>query len=1403
MTSLPLGPATRNLFDAPLGDDVRQQFASDPYRNVYTTPTGGLTFSEPSGGFLPSLRSRLTTSARISDELQLGGIGQFALRSGADWYADYQADRALEKVQMPGPYLNRDENGWNVLIGGEQKSARDVGIQELWDSFSTLRQRMMLQAGYSPETLRGIRIQNAEQFAEKWPLLNEAILGRQWLERSAEEAPIRNFFAGATELAAQIGTDPFLLLSLGATSVVKSSAKTATIRAAATASVDDAAKAIEKITGKNYATQIAEYVAEGPSQIAARQAISQGRSGAARAIFQGGATAYGATAGSAMAYAAHSYNLETGMVDPSQDMDVPWLQASMGGLLGFGLSEVGLRAMNRSYGQITKRTYLEESPVYNLGSEINARLYDSKPQTLDQMVDMEHIKAADAIEDYVGTMYTPQQVRELKQVSNLIEAAGIEDSATTRTLRDYLLTMPSHDELTRFLSVAEGDTVSPLQRALDSGDLPETAFAQARRELWELEPKLREARASGNQTAAKALSRQVAAAQNAYTESLSRLKLNDVGLEGKPVGLVDALRSIANDVPISALPTRDLQVAAVQRILNEPVVTENYWTTSIVPWFQNSWLGKTTGYLSPSMRMKRGLGSDNAKEALISRMMAVIDPRGFGQHEILRTEDGRAINNAKEKVRDWEITALEPLNQMVNASTAGKSDTVVAEDFGNIIRASAGLEDALPHNANIVNHIRGRLDDMGSRGVQTTTLNNQLEDFVPIYTVDRLSPDMIETMKTSWFEKHMATHSKEMGRTAPVHYNTLARLGYLKKDGAIHRFASDIPEGFSNRIDPDTGEMLMPQTVADLGDEFVDDYYKALDDSLRIEAEWVIDRRTRKGIDYNPDADDQLNTPWVGETQNAKAINNFVRSEMSRRIEQEVLLDPRVIQSGAIDTNPMHYMEWYGRSTGYNIMRDEALGEMFGQPVRWSVFMDALSREAGDDKAAQEVLKVLEHIDKSNAHRLGTRQEGALPANILANAAGIMASAGVTPTIMGTEGSVTLARALTSVQYYPTLVDNIQTALKHFLDTGYARSIGFENQWDQFSSRVIADHGDHMSRALQDNPAAQIATNASKWTRVVSGERPLTNTLKQMNYDVTYGKLWRYRKNLDKLADMDLQKVVEDSKVDRGLARQAGIPYGDYRLFKQYGLLDPQILRAAQRVHELDSKALSSRGRLRSVMLKLDDPEQAAVRELDKRLDRFAWNDAEDLIATPSAATRASATGAFGDSPWLRLLSGFTSWAMAFQTATIGRAGSASYSKQAGFVALYLAGEIFSQMYRDTVYGGYSIDEAADRWRDKPEQSVALTLSRLPVWGAFNPWMGAVQAMSGGYGTGAASAFDAPALSVFDRAVRSTASVGKSVINGEEISESDIRSMNRIAPPFNLWWLRATERIGEGFESQR
>jgi hypothetical protein len=325
-------------------------------------------------------------------------------------------------------------------------------------------------------------------------------------------------------------------------------------------------------------------------------------------------------------------------------------------------------------------------------------------------------------------------------------------------------------------------------------------------------------------------------------------------------------------------------------------------------------------------------------------------------------------------------------------------------------------------------------------------------------------------------------------------------------------------------------------------------------------------------------------------------------------------------------------------------------------------------------------------------------------------------------------------------------------------------------------------------------------------TRVASLERGTTAVLKSYNYNFSYSKLWKYRKKLDKMIAMG------DSPISH-----RGQPFGGYGPLREKPVcllvttscskalvfLTPYMLKIAKKVNDIDGNALSRRERMRDIAVRMGDEDRRLLDELEARLDAFAQDDANNLIATPSASTRAASAGEWTQNPILRLLTAFTSWGMTFQAATLSRVGTSAYHKQAGLLALFIAGEITNQMYRDVIYGGMSIDDAAARWTEEPEKNTAILLSRLPVWGSFNPATGIAHMLAAGYGSGAASVVDSPALSMVDRGISATWAAAKARYNGEEIPESSIRAYERILPGANFWWIRAIDRATEGFETTK
>lgn len=1404
------GPSVRNPFDAELGQDVRARYMADPYERVFIDEyTGRPTILEPKGAFYKAVGARAIEGSRVLE--QMPGFSRIFLSGPTDYLFRAVGNELRESTVFPSPFIGQSEDGWMVMMpedvknGFSQRPAREVSIQDLWNSFDTLYKRMMLQNGYSPETLRGIQITTAEDFAQKWPALLEGIRGRQWLQSTAEQMPIRSAISIPAEILMQIGTDPTFIISAGAAAGYKAAAKRSLVRMAATGNAETAAAALARITGKDYAKQIANLISEGPSQIVGRQAIEQGRSFVGRGIIQGGATATGATYGATFGYAQQLHDLEMAQRDPSEGLDFPTREVVQGGILGLAFSQLGLWSINQSLGPMTHKSMIEDSGVYGLQKEISRRVIESSPKRAEELVDVEQMAAIDSIETYIGVLYTPDRAARLRGVAGDLANAKIEDSATAKTLRDYMLNHPTADELESFMKVAEGDSVSGLQRAVDSGDIPETRASKVRKELHAAQEAELAAIRNNDKAAVKAARRRFVAAQEEYNDIYkNEIRLSAVGVEGNPVGLVEAMRKVSSNVPIATFEKASDQVKAVRELLRNPIVRENYNTTSVVPFIMDTKLAKAGDLFIGGARLRRDLASEDEQVRMVSQMFNLVDSKSYGQSEYLRYSNGERFISGRERWDEADTKYINPIVNLNYAMEKGASDQKIIELRINTMRAMGGLEDAIPETMNLANFNRGMLDDIGQIGRESGTFKQLLPDYVPTYTAKITTPAQVKTYANRYYRTLMKRFGNK-NLSDDVNFNMLAHLGWVKKQGDRHVFIKGIPDDFSSRLDPETGEMLIPRKVSEINEKYRDGYFNGLESGLRLEAEWATANKARRTKDYDPDAPDDAQTSYVGNNPNAKSINNFVRSDMNRRIEQEVSLSREVLESGFIETNPVEYMPAYLRGIGETVFLDQAASEFAGQPLQWKTIFRAMEEEVKGNKRATENLKILDNIRKSNVGKLRSASEGAATAYVISNIMSGSVTGGLTPKIaVGVEGTFTAAQGLTNFRQYPLMIGKMKSALKAAIDNQYAKSKGYEHALDDHAGRWIADMDSHINEDARQSKLAVGSHVYSTVMRTVALERPISNFLRDWQHSSKYASLWSYRNKLAKWADADLQQIVTDKKTAKKIARENGFRnFADYRELKDSGLLDKDMLNIAEKIHELDPEALGYQARLRNLIPKLEEADAVNARLLDERLHRMALEHTQDIIATPTGATRAVASGAFGESPWMHLAASMSTYATTFQAATTNRLGSSAYNTQAAFTALFVAGEIFAMMYNDVINNGYSVDEAAAKWEDHPVEMTSNLILRMPVWGAFNPITNLMGIAAGGYGAGSAALLDSPALNFADRSIRAAWGAAGQIARGEKPTDAQVRQLKRVAPPTNLWWIRGTERVLEGLESER
>lgn len=1607
MTTLPTDFASRQASLSPiLGDEGPGSLLSlsnltnaNPFDRLYVDSIGRPTFATPDAGFGASLRGRLMQSAGMTD--QLGGVGKVGLRSGMDWIAALALENSYKpKVQLPGGFLDNDEGPLMVGLRTGAKEASKVRLADYWETLDPIQKRMLEQNGYGLQTFQTLGMQTASDFAERWPDIVTALRAHQMVEQTKADNPILSKAAFTTELGMQIVTDPFLWLSFGTSSVAKAGTRKAIQEVVQAGIKGTAAESLETLTKRAARWQtIDEVLGQGPIQFLAGRNLVEGRQLTARALLQGSGVLYGASAGTAMGYAEQTYSLTTGLSDPSQDLQTPYLSAAAGGLLGLGMSEIGLRTMNRSFGMLSNGDYTAYNGIYNLASDVINQQYQRGKVTLDSLMDMEQVSSAEGIEEIMGVLYTRQEVRDL---APLVDAADLTDPARVKTLREYMAQAPTSSELKEYLSrpqaaeplqradknsgfvdpsvdtrgqqrqfhgtqkpiasladegysnpaniyggfgtfyttdaydVSKGytrkstsgvvyevvekqpvamydmeaplgdDLLASVQRdavasdalkvfqeqtgrqpnlrelfdeirtqsksaglsqdevqlvftdfidglkqrgfggmshqggrntgtsphtvkiyfnakdqielvktqeitkeipksALDRGEVPPTKFSEVRDAMFDLPPRIREAAAAGDNKTAEKLRRELAEYQNEYMRLLSdEFRLNDIGNASKIPGLVEALRSLVNDVPIATLESQNLRSAETARRLitvYQDRQGEDFYTTQVIPWIQNNRvLRKVNTFLNPGQRARVAMTSDDPVTSIIGKSISLVDNSAFHVKERFQNADGSEVADVRTRARTFTIQHLVPLEIVSTRAIKGMDAAQAKSTFKDAVSIAIGKKaDGSQQSMDIAKALRSMMDAVGVRGTRAGYLNNILENYLPAYMKPNLSVEQEGIFKTVWTEHSMRRFGPQAGPDAEVHYNTLAKMGYVKKRGKVHVASSKMPEGFSTLLD-DNGKMLLPTKVSEISDAHIADYQAALGDAVVAEADWIYRQRAARANDYGMyDPDAEVDVPVYGDSDRAASIRNFVRSDLGRRIEQEILFDERLLDADIIEIDPVKIGQYYTRSTGYNISRAEALADLFGEPVAWGDFIKALE-DLPKTQEGVDVLELLKSVDATQAGRVRMNSEG----SVFAYSLGQFASAGVnqtiTPTIVATEGAATIVRSIMSPQLYSDFADTVKDFVKYLVDGNFAKLDGVEQEFERASGRVLVEFNDHLPQAVRESRIAQTAESLNTASRILGGERFATRAFRGLNFRLSYGRLGKYSNKLDRLAG--LQRRFATAAEEIGAARAAGISRADLVQLRSAGLLDDRMLGIAKKIVAVDPKGLQSRERLTAVVAGFDSQADRALgSELNQRISQKALDDAESFVATPTATSRATASGSWSRYPVLKLMAGFTSWSMTFQNRTMTRLSTAAYDKQAGFLGMFLAAEIMNQMYRDVMYGGYSPEDAAQKWKDDPVKNTAVLLSRMPVWGPFNPATGLVQMFAAGYGGGLSSIADSPALSVMDRTIRSAVGVGEALSRGESPSESDTRTMDRVIPGWGLWYLQGSRRTVEGFNT--
>ena len=226
------------------------------------------------------------------------------------------------------------------------------------------------------------------------------------------------------------------------------------------------------------------------------------------------------------------------------------------------------------------------------------------------------------------------------------------------------------------------------------------------------------------------------------------------------------------------------------------------------------------------------------------------------------------------------------------------------------------------------------------------------------------------------------------------------------------------------------------------------------------------------------------------------------------------------------------------------------------------------------------------------------------------------------------------------------------------------------------------------------------------------------------------------------------------------------------------GLHTRESQRAIKRFLEINKEALYHPEHATRVALKeTDESLRNAMVDLADRMKILSREATDRVIVTRSVGTALRENDALG-----ALVLQFMTYPAGWFNGYLRRASQGPNAALAGYLGLYLAGEATAAMVRDLVYRGNSPEEVLKDWEENFGEKLANIAIRMPIAG---PWSSFVLAPLTALATGERARLSLssnPAFSLAENTLGSTVGATRSLLDGEGITDSQLRGITRQAP---------------------
>ena len=1407
------------------------QTSSNPFERPGVDENLLPTFVQQESGFFDTIGQRF---ARGAAELEPLGGRRFLLESIPEMVADFNRSE-----QVPGPYLN---NNSVFVIDNKQYDPADVRLDDILDNMPPEIEASLNIYGMNRDRLKELQISDGQKFADFYPALMQQIRVSQSLQAYNEQNPILAGVAGGTHFVSNIIADPLFIAGLlftgGSTTAAREGTKQTSkglIRASLKKAVDGPSSALlKKIAGDK------------AKQTILTRSLIVGGGAAAGGIYTTSADV--AAQQYSMELGLIDPDLQTNYAALGIGLAAGGLLSEIAYRSATGAKILPVRKIlsrnPESTGSLTTAHILakegtaaerlgrtkplnESSDTIVAGDFVQSmvpELYD--PDTSDAFVrflltdnnlaDINMVKLADYMaqfpdaDELLGVLTSPTTVsRELTppELTNNLKKSGLKvgsgvvvgrtasDTSTvvsatvdeitelglvkittvfgeTRLIKPNEITefypagLPTSGELrtgtVKGITPTSTTKTSPL---LSDEPLPRTKYQKLTDdvEFYDAQVKqFRQTRARKEEIKATRLRDKAKAARDTHIEESFNLKKTSLG---------DAIRRNMQDIPISAEMNATARIQMISNTLNNVLNerTENRSGIGVMSRFQHVSGKLGSKWLLPRQYIKADIGSDNKVQSLIGFMSGLIDNHGLDNAEVLRNADGQVITPASvrwQEMNDGGVHRVQRESDILKRSGYDMDEAYMQVGM-HITKGDPLPKELLP----LYKELKPYLDNIGRRGVAARTIDNINPNFMPVKIKQIFNHEVVKKAWTNVYVRKYLDIFNTSFSDSPVNYRALEKAKFIEKaDGE-----------WVSRISPLTNEPFfdaVPTKVGQLTPQMLEMYEPLLAQSIKLDAEESLARRIGKRNDELKDAPE-------GPLIRTSSISPL----RSRVLLQEIYFDPEVVKSGLVETDIGLINRAYTKATGYNVARDEAMGELFGQPVKYQEVLDTLTALSSSNTDAVDALIRLKKLDERTSGRFVIDRDFAVLGTVLSNLGATLVAGTLAPTVLSTEIGAQFLRGVVS---RGSLVDHVRLMGDAFKKVGNKerlRHLGIAHEAEMRSSRFWHDFSDHLPEDVAENLAVRATKSMAQISRKIFLEQPATHLAKATAHSLTFAKLHFSRKKFDKIrSGLDFLEANPDNFA--GAARAAGLPLGEFRMLKDFGVINKDMLETAEALLEIDSGALFSDASLSKAITQVKNPKtRAKAQDLHNRISRMALVDAEVFVATPKAGDLAAT-----DNAMFNLLVSMQSFGAAFYNNTLTRVGQAPGWKQAGFFGYLVAAEINNQIIREYLYEDKTMEDIRLEWEEAPIKKLAQAVSRVPVQGPFSlPALFGYAIASGrpelgvrGFGGGAVP-------NMVANSVKAIHDLGSSIYTGEPMTDSAKRNARRSAPLYNNWMLRLLE----------